>query len=354
MGILNAFKKLRNKDKIRKEGEKSYENKNEIDNVIIKKEENLEGKEIIESIEYIESFKDIELIIDKENNENIFNEYKELTDEEIENLIIEEINKVIEVNDNFNEVKIKSREAANRIGVQYLDRISKYLTKDRKGFDKYHDKYEDREYFNVVIDNSILMIIFSFKEYAVDILEKISQKNNNLYLKATNLLCKLASENVKTEEILDNIINNIMLLNDENRIITLGFMSQIKENGRVIGVIQYFYKDYLKKGQLEKAYKTLNHLINAAERYTEGHLKFLKEVSRGNKKIDLQNIMVLEENDPKYIMVDKISEELRVESAITYYLINPKDKEIKDTLKYLSEYSLNDNLRKKIKKVINN
>lgn len=354
MGILNRFKKLRNKDKSKKQGENLLKNKEEIDNVILKKEEKLEEKEIIQDIEYIERFKDLELPTDKESSESIFNAEKELTEEEIDNLIIEEINKVIEVHDDFNEVKVKSKEAANRIGVQYLDRISKYLSKERRVFDKYHYKYEDREYFSVILDNSILMIIFSFKENAVAILEKISQKNNNLYLKATNLLCKLASENVKTEEILDNIINNIMMLNDENRIITLGFMSQIKENGRVIGVIQYFYKEYLKKGQLEKAYKTLNHLINAAERYTEGHLKFLKEVASGNKKINLQHIMVLEEKDPKYIMVDKISEELRVEAGITYYLINPNDKEINDTLKYLSEYSLNENLRKKIKKVINN
>lgn len=351
MGIISALKKLINKDK--GQGENILKNKDEVDNAILKKEEGIEEREIIEDIEYIKSFKDIELAIDMGKSEDIFIEHRDLTEEEIESLIIEEINKVIEVHDNFNEVKVKSREAANRIGVQYLDRVSKYLTKDRRIFDRYHDKYVDREYFNVIIDNSILMIIFSFKEYGVEILAELSQKNSNLYLKATNLLCKLASENIKTEEILDGIINNIMLLSDENRIVTLGFMSQIKENGRVISIIQYFYKDYLKKGQLENAYKTLNHLINAAERYTEGHLKFLKEVARGNKKINLQYIMVLEEKDPKYIMVDKISEELRVEAAITYYLINPKDKEIKDTLKYLSEYSLNESLRKKIKKVIN-
>lgn len=351
MGIINVLKKLRNKDK--KQGENILKNKDEIDNAILKKEEKLEEREIIEDIEYLKSFKDIESAIGMEKREDIFIEHRDLTEEEIESLIIEEINKVIEVHDDFNELKVKSREAANRIGVQYLDRVSKYLTKDRRIFDRYHDKYVDREYFNVIIDNSILMIIFSFKEYGVEILAELSQKNSNLYLKATNLLCKLASENIKTEEILDGIINNIMLLSDENRIVTLGFMSQIKENGRVISIIQYFYKDYLKKGQLEYAYKTLNHLINAAERYTEGHLKFLKEVARGNKKINLQYIMVLEEKDPKYIMVDKISEELRVEAAITYYLINPKDKEIKDALKYLSEYSLNENLRKKIKKVIN-
>lgn len=352
MGILNKLKNLRNRDKSKKEKENSLKNKEVIDNVIIKNEERVEEKEIIEYIDFNEDLIEIELASNNVNNENIDIEYRELTEEEIENLIIDEINKVIEVNDDFNEVKVRSKEAANRIGVQYLDRIPKYLGKERKSIDRYHNNYEDREYFNAIIDNSILMIIFSFKEAAVDILEKISQKNNNLYLKATNLLCKLASENIKTKEILDKIISNIMMLNDENRIIILGFMSQIKENGQVIGIIQYFYKDYLKKGEIEKAYKTLNHLINAAERYTEGHLKFLKEVTQGNKKINLQQIMVLEEKDPKYIMVDKISEELRVEAGITYYLINPNDKEINDTLKYLSEYSLNEKLRKKIKKII--
>ena len=352
MGILNVLKKLRNNKKNTKQSDEILDNKEDMENVILKKEERLIEKEIIENTDYNETLKNIEDLIEKKNDENIIIEYKELTEEEIENIIIEEINKVIAVNKDFNEVKIKSKEAANKIGAQHLDKIVKYLGKERKDLDKYHDKYEDREYFNMLVDNAILMIIFNFKEEAVDILQKISQKNNNLYLKSTNLLCKLASEKIKTEEILDNIIDNIMALNDENRIAALGFMSQIKENGRVIGIIQYFYKDYLKKGQLEKAFKTLNHLINAAEKYTEGHLKLLKEISHGNKKINLQHIMVLEEKDPKYIMVDKISEELRVEAAITYYLINPKDKEIKDTLKYLSEYSLNEKLRIKIKKVI--
>ncbi|WP_300381834.1 hypothetical protein [Clostridium sp.] len=353
MGIFNVLKNLANKDKYKREGENYLDNSEEVDNAS-SKENSIEEKDIIEDIECIENFKEIESPKDNKENKNILIEYKELTEEEIEKLIVDEINNVIEAKDNFDEVKIRSKEAANNIGVQNLYKIVKYLTKERKAFDKYHDEYEDKEHFNTIVDNSILMIIFSFKEDSVNILEKISQKDNNMYLKATNLLCKLASEKVKTEEILDKIINNIMVLNDENRIITLGFMSQIKENGRVIGIIQYFYKEYLRKGELEKAFKTLNHLINAAERYTEGHLRLLKEISQGNKKINLQHIMILEEKDPKYIMVDKISEELRVEAAITYYLINPKDKEIKDTLKYLSEYSLNEKLRKKIKELVYN
>ncbi|WP_322546182.1 hypothetical protein, partial [Clostridium perfringens] len=123
-------------------------------------------------------------------------------------------------------------------------------------------KYDEIGEWGVAVENSVLMIIYRYKVDSLPVLERISQRNSNLNLKATNLLCKLASEGVKTEEIVNSIMNNLIAFNDENKIVILGFMSQIKENNQVIGLIQHFYKAFVKNGEIENAYKTLKHLIN--------------------------------------------------------------------------------------------
>ncbi|EOR26790.1 hypothetical protein SDC9_77782 [bioreactor metagenome] len=217
---------------------------------------------------------------------------------------------------------------------------------------RFIDKYDDIGEWTIIVENSVLMIIYSFKEDAVAVLQRISQRNSNLNLKATNLLCKLASENTKTDEIVNSIMNNLIAFNDENKIIILGFMSQIKENNQVIGLIQHFYKSFIKSGEIENAYKTLKHLINAAERFTNGHLNFLKSLAMGKNTLNLEEITAIEENDPKSVRMDKVDDYLRVDAAITYYTLNQKDDDINSKLYYLSEYSLDKNLRNKIKSLL--
>lgn len=312
--------------------------------------------------EKLESLKKVDNRVNDESNEEVYEkkeveayedkEEVKLTKEEIEELLLNEILKVIEVYDDFDKVKIAAREAANNIGKEYLNELPNYLNGRIHRPSRFIDKYDDIGEWTIIVENSVLMIIYSFKEDAVAVLQRISQRNSNLNLKATNLLCKLASENTKTDEIVNSIMNNLIAFNDENKIIILGFMSQIKENNQVIGLIQHFYKSFIKSGEIENAYKTLKHLINAAERFTNGHLNFLKSLAMGKNTLNLEEITAIEENDPKSVRMDKVDDYLRVDAAITYYTLNQKDDDINSKLYYLSEYSLDKNLRNKIKSLL--
>ncbi|VYU09532.1 hypothetical protein [Clostridium tertium] len=309
------------------------ETEEEINNEIEEKEIEIEieGNELEETEE-----------VNKEEN-------KGPTQEEIDNLIINEILKVIDIYDDFDEVKSVARDAAIRIGKDNLRELPKFLNNNIHMPSEYDSKYFDEEEWNVAVENSVLMIIYSFKGNAVSILERVSQKNSKLNLKATNLLCKLASEGVKTEEIVNWITNNLITFNDDNKMIILGFMSQIKKNNQVIGIIQHFYRSFVKSGEIEYAYRTLKHLINAAERFTQGHLKFLKIIAMGKTSINLSEIMTIDDNEEKIVEIEKVSEELSINAAMTYYTLDQKDDDINSKLYYLSEYSLNKELREDLK-----
>ncbi|WP_411167984.1 hypothetical protein ACH36K_12675 [Clostridium sp. MB05] len=355
MGILDILKKIKRKnyeddyeydydyedtdDKI--ESEYEYRKKEEINDINIKEKD---VDTLIEEKNIIENIKDIE-------NTNLKEEI-ELSKEEIEELISSEILKVIELYDDFDKVKIAAREAAENIGKNYIKELPNYLNRKIHKPSRFIDKYDEIGEWGVAVENSVLMIIYSYKEDAVPVLERISQRNSNLNLKATNLLCKLASEGVKTEEIVNSIMNNLIAFNDENKIVILGFMSQIKENNQVIGLIQHFYKAFVKNGEIENAYKTLKHLINAAERFTKGHLNFLKAIAMGKSFINLEEIMGIEEEDPKIVSIEKVNDFLRIDAAITYYSLDFNDDDINSKLHYLSEYSLDKGLRERIKAML--
>lgn len=330
MGILSFFRKFK-ENKIN-----DFESTDLHEKEVIDKEENSNFNEnnidVIEEV--IEEIKDVEI-----------------SKEEVYTTIIREILNIVDLYDNFNEVRFSAREAAIKIGRNNLNEIPKFLSKKIDRETKYITRYSEEEW-NVVVENTILMIIYSYRDDAVSILEEISESYSRLKLKAINLLCKLASEKVKTEEIVNWIMNKLVDFTDDEKIIVLGFMSQIKSNNNVIGLIQYFYKDFIKNGEIEYAIKTLSHLINVAEKYTSGHLKFLKNIAMNKKTIKLSEIMVVEENDPEFIEINNIDENLSIRAAIMYYKLDENDKDINGKLQYLSEYSLDENLRKTIKEII--
>lgn len=336
MGIFNFLRKVKQNG--------NYDDVIDNDNVIDDNNED-NYKEIKLDLSDLE--KEIEGIFE-EKEENIEEEVK-LTQEEIDELISTEILRIIDLYDNFDDVKSSAYDSAMKIGKENINEIPKFLNGKMHRPTRYINKYIDDQEWSVAVENSILMIIYNFKKDAVPVLERLSQKNTKLNLKTTNLLCKLASEGVETDEIVSWIMNNLMAFNDENKITILGFMSQIKGNNQVIGLIQHFYKSFVKNGEIEYAYRTLNHLINAAEKFTQGHLKFLKAIAMNKATINLEEIMMLEESDPKVITLNKIDDKLSIDAAVTYFALDKNDDDINSKLYYLSEYSLDKNLRENLK-----
>ncbi|MBU3131460.1 hypothetical protein KPL40_03275 [Clostridium gasigenes] len=315
MGILSIFKKKQVKRASVK-----------------REEENGEKEELLEKVD--------------KYNDNFINLNKE-----IEELIIREVLNVVKYHDKFEELKIRAKIASHNIGEEHINLLPEYLACKIEKPDELKGKYEELGEWPMVVENSILMIIFSYKESGVDILTKIAYGNTSLQLKAINILVRLAKEEVSTEKIIDDIMNNIIKFNDMDKIVILGFASQIKGNNKIIALIQHFYKEFLKDGNVESAYETLVHLINAAQRCTTGHLSFLKFLAMDSEKIDLKKVIDIKEGDKDFIDVININEFTKIRATLTFYNMNQEDKDINNNLIYLSKNYRDEEVRNEIKRL---
>ncbi|MFL7795405.1 hypothetical protein OIM93_00595 [Clostridium chauvoei] len=347
MGFWNLFKKKTNN---------TYYDDEELYEEEIGQEDEHKVSSVNIEYEFSSEIKNSEMLIEKDIEE-IHYEDRKLTNEEIDELITGEILRVIENHDDFEKLKLSAKEAVRNIGEEYLYLIPGYIIDKISRPKNLRSQYDALGEWPMVVENAVLMILFSYRETGVEALSKIAYKNSainiSLRLKAINLLCKLAADGVECENIVNKIMNNLMAFDDEKKIKIFGFMSQIKGNNQVISLIQHFYKSFVKHGDVEYGYGTLLHLINAAEKFTTGHLNFLKMLALGKGTINLEEIMGLDEDEEKIIYVKDIVEEYKVKAAITYYNLEKSDSDINSKLYYWSEYSLDKNIREEIKKVIN-
>ncbi|MEG2291343.1 MAG: hypothetical protein RSC24_15325 [Clostridium sp.] len=270
---------------------------------------------------------------------------------EVEDMIIKEILTVVKANDSFNDLKVSSEIAANNIGYKYIDLLPQYLNGKIEKPNELIGIYDDSSSWQIAVDNSILMIIFSYKEKAVETLSKIAYGNTSLKIKAINLLIRLAAENIETDKIVDDIMNNIMEFTDYDKITIFGFASQIKGNSKIIALIQHFYKEFLRNEDVENAYHSLVYLINTAQRWTTGHLNLLKAMVIDGERIDLRKVIDIKEGEKDFISTTKISDITKIKAALTFYNMNKEDEEINNKLIYWSKNYNDLEVRNEIKKV---
>ncbi|MGL5381445.1 hypothetical protein [Clostridium sp.] len=346
MGFWSLFK---NKSK---NEENQYEDEDFIREEFIKEVNEEITKTVIEEekVESIEFEIPLSMLEEKEIELEEVVEDKEF----IEALITSEILKVVENSDNYLELKESAEKAAKKIGVRYINLLPEYLNGKVTRTKNLRVKYETLPEWHMAVENAVLMILFSYKESGVKILSKIANGNSNLRLKSINLLCKLAAEGVCVDSIVNDVMNSLIHFDDDKKIIIFGFMSQIKGNKQVIGLIQHFYKMFVKHGEIVRGYETLIHLMNAAETFTKGHLNFLKMIAIGKTNINLEEIMGIDEGDKKIIYINDLDEIYHVKAAITYFSLDNTDDDINSKLYYWSEYSLDKKIRQDIKKIIGN
>lgn len=273
---------------------------------------------------------------------------------EIEELIIKEILMVVKNNGNFNELKAGAEIAAYNIGDKYIDLLPDYLSgKIRKPYELV-DEYQEAGAWQMVVENSVLMIIFSYKEKGVGVLSKIAYGNTCLKLKAINLLVRLATEGVETDKIIDEIMNNIVDFDDEDKLTIFGFASRMKNNNKVIALIQHFYREFLKDENIENAYQSLVYLIETAQRSTIGHMNFLRFIALDGKKIDLRKVIDVKEGEKDSVSIENINELTKIKAALTFYSINKEDEKINKKLSYWSENYNDLEVKNEIKRVFEN
>ena len=267
---------------------------------------------------------------------------KSYTDEEIHKIIVQQILRVIDSGKDFNSMQMAAEEAGKVIGKEYIPLVSTYI-KDKVSKPTYmKGKFDELGQWPIAVENSVLSILYSFKEDGVDELLKIVDNGGNSCLKAINLLCKLAAKGIEREKIVDSLIYIIKSFNEEDKYKVLGYFSQINGHGKIERLYELYYKKFILEGNLDAAYDIILNLINIRGRYTREQLIFIKALALFDSELDMEMILKGENGTVSFA---NIEEQLRIKAAIRFYSLNKMDNEINDRLYYLKNNSLDSELR---------
>lgn len=272
-----------------------------------------------------------------------------LTAEELKSLITGEILKVVDKSQNFDSMELYSKEAAKVIGMENIGALTEFLYGGISKPSYLRSRYNGLGAWPTAVKNAVLTILYSFNEHSVDELLKIANDKSANSIKSVNLLCKMAAKGIEEEKIIDSIIYIMDTFSDENIIATLGFLSQVKNNTKVLKTLEVYFKKYIYDNNIESAYDITLSIINNVGNYTTEQLIFLKAVAISDEVLDLSMILKYEKGT---FDLSSVPEDLRLKATLSFYSLYNKDEEINSKLMYLRDNSLDIELRKYLTEIL--
>ena len=272
-----------------------------------------------------------------------------LTAEELKSLITGEILKVVDKSQNFDSMELYSKEAAKVIGMENIGALTEFLYGGISKPSYLRSRYNGLGAWPTAVKNAVLTILYSFNEHSVDELLKIANDKSANSIKSVNLLCKMAAKGIEEEKIIDSIIYIMDTFSDENIIATLGFLSQVKNNTKVLKTLEVYFKKYIYDNNIESAYDITLSIINNVGNYTTEQLIFLKAVAISDEVLDLS--MILKDEKGTFDL-SSVPEDLRLKATLSFYSLYNKDEEINSKLMDLRDNSLDIELRKYLTEIL--
>lgn len=272
-----------------------------------------------------------------------------LTAEELKSLITGEILKVVDKSQNFDSMELYSKEAAKVIGMENIGALTEFLYGGISKPSYLRSRYNGLGAWPTAVKNAVLTILYSFNEHSVDELLKIANDKSANSIKSVNLLCKMAAKGIEEEKIIDSIIYIMDTFSDENVIATLGFLSQVKNNTKVLKTLEVYFKKYIYDNNIESAYDITLSIINNVGNYTTEQLIFLKAVAISDEVLELS--MILKDEKGTFDL-SSVPEDLRLKATLSFYSLYNKDEEINSKLIYLRDNSLDIELRKYLTEIL--
>lgn len=272
-----------------------------------------------------------------------------LTAEELKSLITGEILKVVDKSQNFDSMELYSKEAAKVIGMENIGALTEFLYGGISKPSYLRSRYNGLGAWPTAVKNAVLTILYSFNEHSVDELLKIANDKSANSIKSVNLLCKMAAKGIEEEKIIDSIIYIMDNFSDENILSTLGFLSQVKNNNKVLKTLEVYFKKYIYDNNIESAYDITLSMINNVGTFTREQLIFLKAVALSDEVLELS--LILKDEDGEFDL-SSVSEDLRLKAALSFYSLHDKDEEINSKLLYLRDNSLDIELRKYLTEIL--
>ena len=272
-----------------------------------------------------------------------------LTAEELKSLITGEILKVVDKSQNFDSMELYSKEAAKVIGMENIGALTEFLYGGISKPSYLRSRYNGLGAWPTAVKNAVLTILYSFNEHSVDELLKIANDKSANSIKSVNLLCKMAAKGIEEEKIIDSIIYIMDTFSDENIIATLGFLSQVKNNTKVLKTLEVYFKKYIYDNNIESAYDITLSIINNVGNYTTEQLILLKAVAISDEVLELS--MILKDEKGTFDL-SSVPEDLRLKATLSFYSLYNKDEEINSKLMYLRDNSLDIELRKYLTEIL--
>ena len=272
-----------------------------------------------------------------------------LTAEELKSLITGEILKVVDKSQNFDSMELYSKEAAKVIGMENIGALTEFLYGGISKPSYLRSRYNGLGAWPTAVKNAVLTILYSFNEHSVDELLKIANDKSANSIKSVNLLCKMAAKGIEEEKIIDSIIYIMDTFSDENVIATLGFLSQVKNNTKVLKTLEVYFKKYIYDNNIESAYDITLSIINNVGNYTTEQLIFLKAGAISDEVLELS--MILKDEKGTFDL-SSVPEDLRLKATLSFYSLYNKDEEINSKLMYLRDNSLDIELRKYLTEIL--
>ena len=329
MGIFDFFKR-----------KKDIEENIDLEEALNIKEIKEEDNTIINTINNETDNFNYNFVID---NVEEFHNRSELTPEELKSLITGEILKVVDKSQSFDSMEVYAKEAARAIGIENIQPLTEYLYGGISKPSALKGRYNGLGAWPNAVKNAVLTILYSFNENSVDELLKIANDKSSSSIKAVNLLCKMAAKGIEEDKIIDSIIYIMENFSDENIISTLGFLSQVKNNPKVLRTLEIYFKKYIYDNNIESAYDVTLSIINNVGKFTREQLIFLKAVALSDEVLELSLIL---KNENGEFDLSSVDEDLRLKAALSFYSLHNKDEEINSKLMYLKDNSLDMDLRK--------
>ena len=329
MGIFDFFKR-----------KKDIEENIDLEEALNIKEIKEEDNTIINTINNETDNFNYNFVID---NVEEFHNRSELTPEELKSLITGEILKVVDKSQSFDSMEVYAKEAARAIGIENIQPLTEYLYGGISKPSALKGRYNGLGAWPNAVKNAVLTILYSFNENSVDELLKIANDKSSRSIKAVNLLCKMAAKGIEEDKIIDSIIYIMENFSDENIISTLGFLSQVKNNPKVLRTLEIYFKKYIYDNNIESAYDVTLSIINNVGKFTREQLIFLKAVALSDEVLELSLIL---KNENGEFDLSSVDEDLRLKAALSFYSLHNKDEEINSKLIYLRDNSLDMELRK--------
>lgn len=266
-----------------------------------------------------------------------------------EDFIIEEFYKILRGPQDFNSIYNATKRLVDEIGIDHIDNINRYVYEELYKPQEFNNLYKSSEEWNIAVKNIALTSIYSYKSEGVDYLLKIATNPNKDGLKAINLLCKLASNNIDIDKIIDSIIYIMKDFNDIIVIDILKFLTQIRDNQKVRNALQFYFRKYISLNKIEYAYDCVLNSINFNGKFTREELIFLKAMALSEEPVDISLFLDGQEGKIEFLSLDN---NLRIKAAITFYSLHNRDEEINIMLKYIKETSEDENLRNYLAEIL--